>query len=777
METVKDQFTKLFDKLKQHRGYFLETLELVAVFLLAFLVRILPYQSVFGGKTVNFFAQDPYYHARRIQLALFNNGIIPTYDSYCGYPNGIHCFWSNLYDYSILWTGMVLSGGKPSIWLMETVTAWAPVLWGILSLIPAYLLIREVFDKQTAFLSMILISILPGHIYQTLLGRADHYGADPIFPLFMFYFLIKGIQSSPISKRRNTYWALSGICLTLSWLTWPGSTIFAGILMGFLILFSWYMLLRSENDESCLAVKTGIIMMGMSLVSLFPFCATSYWGRQGLFEYDALSWFQLFFLVLSLGILVLLWMNHKLFISLKIKPYSMIVVDTGLMALIFGLMFLFLPSIFTGFKSGLGWVAKSDPWLKTITEFQPIYINMGVLSWYRPFAFFSYGILLIPLLYLLLFISWYKQSTLTPFRFWFLLYSGCMIFLGINQTRFSHFFALIVATLLAWGLIKSWDLRNHIPLPHIKLVPFRELIFLILWILGIYGLLKPALIEMKSIPSKYAVVPSDWKTTLEWIKENTPPTNYYLKPYRDPEYTILGPWSTGHWINYISRRPTLSNGFHVNKENNLASMEFYLSESLSEARELLLKKKVRYILLSDLSPNLQEYASILGKNNEPYMFKIINHPKGGGTQIGFEPTERYDRLVSTRLYLKDGANISDGNPGCFRLVYETPRTWKLQEYEPSIVKLFEFVKGYEIKGYGNPGEMIQVKVPVRTNTNRHFIYQSSLIIPPSGLYRVYLPYSQDSANSAVYATEPYTLLLSHERRQITVSEKQITKLY
>jgi len=60
---------------------------------------------------------------------------------------------------------------------------------GFIIITTAYLLIRRIFNERIALLSLFFISILPGHIYQTLLGRADHYGADP-FPFIHVLFSI-----------------------------------------------------------------------------------------------------------------------------------------------------------------------------------------------------------------------------------------------------------------------------------------------------------------------------------------------------------------------------------------------------------------------------------------------------------------------------------------------------------------------------------------------------------------------------------------------------------
>ncbi len=802
----------------------MEWVNVCGCLLVGLYLRLLPYPIVITKNAIQFFAQDPYYHARRIQLALTNHWIIPTYDSYSGFPQGLYCFWSNLFDYSILWTGLLIGMGHPTVRQLEIITAFAPVIWGILSLIPAYLLIKKVFDSRVALLSIFFISILPGHIYQTILGRADHYGADAFFPLFMFYFLINALTGDDeVERHWQSFYA--GICAVLSWLVWPGSTIFVGTAIGYILIQSIFDYRDGLSQQSCL--KTGLFFLFIAWITLTPFCLTSYWGKHGAISYDSISWFQWIFLLLAMCLYTLLIYVQKYF---KSKVYSSVVYLIGLVVSI-GIItiftLLFLPDFSDSFLSGLGWVGKTDPWLQTITEFQPLFISIGVFSTFRAITFFSYVIYLLPIIYFVLFWSWfvggrsrpnkYKQfhpegcpthdATFSPARLWFIIYFVVISFLGLYQTRFSHFFVLIVAVGLSLLWVTFWD----------KCIGFRfqvsgfKFLYLVSCILLLYLLLSPVFQEIRSIQSKYAIVPYPWKETLQWIKDNTPQTSYFDQPYREPEYGILAPWIAGHWINYIAQRPTLANGFHTNSKNNQTSMEFFLTEDINESKTILEDNKIRYVILSDITPSIQGYARVLGKDDSDYIFESIYHPPQGGTQILFQPTLKFNHLISSQLYLNDGVGLSPsaakewdaGTPGCYRLVYETPEQWNMENKKVNEIKVFEYVKGAVVRGMAKSGTHIHLSVPIKTNSGRNFLYQQDIQAASSlnssqkhagarlkdtstevrdtlqGVFQFIVPYSQSNESShameQTHATAPYSIQIGKKVIHMDIDEKTVTQ--
>jgi hypothetical protein len=104
---------------------------------------------------------------------------------------------------------------------------------------------------------------------------------------------------------------------------------------------------------------------------------------------------------------------------------------------------------------------------------------------------------------------------------------------------------------------------------------------------------------------------------------------------------VLAPWSAGHWILYEAERPVVANNFGY---GFLDSIRFFLAESESEALALAKRRRARWILTTDLTPRLNDYASYLGK--PPLV--------AGASASGSTATAAYFRTMQARLYEFDG---------------------------------------------------------------------------------------------------------------------------
>ncbi len=734
---------------------FLEILFLGLILMFGFYIRILPQNVVITPSEINLFAQDPYYHLRRVIVGLHNNNTIPTYDSYSGYPEGLYCFWSNIYEYSILWTSNLIGKGNPSVRQVELVTAYSPVIWGLLSLIPIYLVIRKIFDSKIALGSLFLICLLPAHVYQTLLGRADHYGADAFFPFLATFLMLKGLDNT----NKIYFPILSGLCLTGAWLTWPGSTIFILINYIFLIGIVCYKYFAETHDN--FHFNNLFITLISNLISIFPFAAGSWWGLKGLVVYDAISWFHIYTLIFILCI-ALIWRSIYSIHSIKQKAISAFSLSLG-----FGLLILLIFQNFSmNFLKGIGWVTKSDPWLKTITEFQPLFISMGVFSSFRALTFYGYIIFILPIILGLMMYVWHKNKEWNYDKIWFALYSTLIVFLGYNQIRFSHFMVIIVAICSIWILTSYQYIR--------KRNYFIYIAYGLLWICFAYSL-RPAIGELKSIKDKYATVPTPWKNTLKWFRENTAPTSNLYNTAQKPEYGILAPWIAGHWINYLGQRPALANGFHVNGINNREGMRFYLAEDWNTAVSILETKKIKYFCLTDNSFNLDEYDQILGNLSKPpaILKKHISKP-GGGYLVSVEPTERFYNLVSNQLYLRDNTPyLSTQNIPA--LCFETKQSWDVFGETVPCVKVYELIPGVIVKGFSKPNSWVNVTAIIQTNTGREFTFLQESFCDSKGEYQFLLPYPNKTMDLSIGAISPYSIKSINDTKQIEVTSTMIHK--
>ncbi|MCX7918425.1 MAG: glycosyltransferase family 39 protein [bacterium] len=772
---------------------------LLGLIILGFLIRIIPYHAAIQNNFINFFEQDPYYHLRRVFLALSHHFYIPSYDSYSGFPQGLYCFWPSFYDLLIAIPAWLIGFGKPTRYIVELIAAFVPPILGALTLISVYLLTKEVFNKKIGLFTAFFYALLPGHIYWTLIGRPDHHSAEPIFPLLMFWFLLLSLKQQrseasgqKLERTLPTVYSLrlpilTGVMLVCSLLVWPGALIFIGILVLYLLIL--ISIAHGDKPKTIYLTKLNITIFGTAFLILLPICASTYWGKHFLFAYDALSWFHIVLICGILGILILLgylslWFSNQ-------PRWRYVLSGLWFLIVLYIIIYLILPTFTSHFMNGIGWVIKSDPWLKTITEFQPLFISMGVFSAFRPTSFFGYGFYLLPLVYWILFYRLMKKRQLPGFGsdspilqfsdsgiLWFCIFFICIIILGLMQSRFSHFLAYLVAVGYAFlTLILTERFQDLFIKSEIRNTK-SEIIRFLLTAVCLLVLLMPCLREIRSLPWKYAGVPKEWRETLLWIKQNTPATRYYDKPNKIPEYGILAPWIAGHWINYIAERPTICNGFHTNADNNRAGMRFFLTEDEMIATRILDEKKARYIILTDLTPNLLEYGKLIGTDASEYIYRMVQHPKEGGTRIAFLPTQQFYRLISSQLYLFDGMDKESRTAlGNYRLVYETSAQWNVESEQVSCLKVFEKVKGASIIGHTTPKTIVRISVPIITNTGREFVYSVETIADYTGTYKFTVPYSTEDNPYPTKAKSSYSISWAKQKKSIVsdVNERQVTK--
>jgi hypothetical protein len=98
----------------------------------------------------------------------------------------------------------------------------------------------------------------------------------------------------------------------------------------------------------------------------------------------------------------------------------------------------------------------------------------------------------------------------------------------------------------------------------------------------------------------------------------------------------MAPWSMGHWILYGAELPVVANNFGY---GFLDSIRFFLADSEEEALEIARRRRARWIVATDLTPRMNDYASYLGRS--PLL--------QAGPQ-GLSPTPAYFRTLQSRLY-------------------------------------------------------------------------------------------------------------------------------
>jgi dolichyl-diphosphooligosaccharide--protein glycosyltransferase len=234
----------------------------------------------------------------------------------------------------------------------------------------------------------------------------------------------------------------------------------------------------------------------------------------------------------------------------------------------------------------------------------------------------------------------------------------------------------------------------------------------------------------------------EWQKSLIWLQNSSPETSYYLQPSQIPEYGVLSWWDYGNWIVYLSKRPAISNNFQTGVED---SAYFFMSESEQEAKAIMDKLKVKYVITD--TPMLNEkfgaIAHFAGKDSKDY-FKQVNRTSVIGKEKLFN-TEIF------KLHDQNGANL-----GNLRLVHES-NVFNVGHNKSNVVKIFEYVPGAKITGTSSPHKLVNVTLYLKSNTGRKFKYENKAMADMNGFFEITVPYSTEKTDSGINAISAYNL--------------------
>jgi len=144
------------------RSRFVRLAPPAAAFLLALLVRALPYPTVFAGAGVFPNGPDAYYHLRRIAYSVVRFPDFLGFDAYVSFPDGGRPIWTPLFDFSLAALARLALGpqtGPP----LEAPLMWVPPLLGATCVLAVHALARHAWGERVAALAALLLALLHAH--------------------------------------------------------------------------------------------------------------------------------------------------------------------------------------------------------------------------------------------------------------------------------------------------------------------------------------------------------------------------------------------------------------------------------------------------------------------------------------------------------------------------------------------------------------------------------------------------------------------------------------
>ncbi|AKJ39132.1 MULTISPECIES: oligosaccharyl transferase, archaeosortase A system-associated [Methanosarcina] len=797
-------------------------ISLIAVGLVAFLMRLISYSTVTANGSINLLGYDSFYHMRRILYTTFNFPHPLNFDSYINYPAGFEVGWPPFFDFLGALLAKVLGGGNPDLYTTEFAGALLPVLLGVLTIIPLYMAAAAIFDRKTALFGALVFAVIPAHVYVSRFGAVDHHVAETLLSTSAYACFIlalkwaregslsltslKNISSEKKLIKSLAFAVASGLFFALLIYTWIGALVF----VSFIVLYAFIQTiidLKAEKNSDYLLICSTVSLLATLLFTI-PLSAGSL--RPGL-EMSAmyLSWFQVFYVFSMLVGTLILW-GFSLYISKKgldwkYYPAVLILISVA------GLLFLktFSAESYAFVIEGMNFFLGKGEYISTISEALPVFLTSDGNLTFTPILG-SLGLCFLTALggFFLLGLEWRGEKS-KPEGVFFLLWSAFFAYLMLSQRRFSYLFAVNAAMLtsyLLWVLLDSFDFETEVK-KLVKSVPThgnnamftsraeketkskkseketksktkskskinssgskqnsQPDYFKIVSSLALIGLVFiPCIWAGVAFAKEDGLIDPIWKDSLTWLGASSPETSYYLDPSGTPEYGVLSWWDYGNWIVYQAKRPAVSNNFQTGVDD---SSHFFLTNSEEDAKAIMEKLKVKYVITDNLMAGgkFGSIVKVAGENISKYLnVQTVNG--NGGLQTIATAKKEYTQTEVYKLHQLDGSNL-----GNLRLVHETTAP-EVDNDTTSDVKIFEFVSGARLSGTADPGQSITATLELRSNTGRKFTYQNEVTSDKNGSFEITVPYSTENKADGVNALSTYSLKAGNT----TVSEIQVTE--
>jgi hypothetical protein len=204
------------------------------------------------------------------------------------------------------------------------------------------------------------------------------------------------------------------------------------------------------------------------------------------------------------------------------------------------------------------------------------------------------------------------------------------------------------------------------------------------------------------------------------VRRRTPETSGFLDPSIEPEYGIVTHPNIGHAVRYVARRPVPADNFwaYAGRENWERAFALLNARTEDEALAAAAELRARFV--------------ITRAGSSPHTLQGRLHRANGSSYEGAPAFEHFRLVTQARR----------GSPTLRAMVMAQEETVRLEQPVP--YKLFELVIGALIEVQSEPGDVIDLRVPLRTRDDHPFAYVRSATTDESGLATFRVPYASAS---------------------------------
>lgn len=701
------------------------------IVVLAFAVRILPIRGVFIDGETYFTDSDSYYHLRRIAYNLAQFPRILDHDSYLNFPEGAKAIWPQTLDWilaALLWPFHHVAGERD----FERLLVWVPPVLGALTVWLLYRIALRYFGARVATLSALVLSVLPAHFWYSQIGFLDHHAAVSLCATLLLGVtmdLVSRCERETDSRKRLLGGAIAfGVLLAFNLMIWPGALLYVALaeaaLLGLLIA-SACPTTRRRALECMFAANLA------AFVAIAPFCLGNDWPQWGAFSAVVLSRFQPWmFAVVALHAGLSLLLFDRAFaggVVLRLAAISLLGV------LLLGASVVFLPELAQSAGDSAQWLGRTDSFQVLVGESVPLFMLHGEFTTRIASSRLSYFVYLFPLAIGWLAFEW-RGAERRPALYSFVGWAVVMFGFTLLQKRFFNTFSVGLALTMGIALSRAAELlaeraaiKRNIRLGIVGLTALA-LLAPSLWFYSgsVVGIAK----AMSGAPAdldRRGEINRVRREMTNWLRHDTPATSGFLDSRETPEYGVLARWGEGHFITYVSRRPTATGNFgdDLGRENFLLARSFFTAAP-ARAAEILETLGVRYLVVRSMSES---------------------------------------RVMAKTLFARDGSRL-----GRYRLLYEVR---PLESVDVPSYKIFEFVKGAELFGRAPARSLVRADLDLTTNLGRETHYEAVTESDEAGHYRLRLPYSTRGHSGSIAIAERYRIRVGGVVEEVTIDESTV----
>jgi dolichyl-diphosphooligosaccharide--protein glycosyltransferase len=735
-----------------------------AAFLLALLVRALPYPTVFTPSGVFPDGTDAYYHLRRIAYTVVSFPHFLEFDSYVSFPDGGRPIWTPLFDF---WLAALarLALGPQSGAPLERLLMWVSPLLGAAGVLAVHALARRAWGERVAAVAAFLLALLPAHFVYSQLGELDHHVAVALAVTLVLAAGLSLLRRAGGGPRGLIVGALGlGVSQAFALLLWPGCLLAVVTLDATLVAC---IVACARRDEAVALARSCALAHACALVVVAPFTWGSEWERWGSVSPLVLSRFQpLFFAAGAACFGLLAEFFQRVHFPASLARRSLAALALG--GVVLGLALATTPGLAPGAGDAWDWFAKREVFQASVAESEPLFVGAHGFETDTAEQLFSRLICASPLLLVLL-VAGARGREDARARGVLAAWTVVWLVAALVQRRFvnelSVAFALLVAVCALDALRaarRALAGRGRLKATGAGLASLAAAI----WLLAPIGsFFAPYVANVRRAFLGEPQHLSGWQpeqralTQLSrWLAAHTPATSGYWDASLRPEYGVLGAWGDGHVLRYVAQRPVVQDNFGDDVgEQGFALAEAYFAETSEPAALRIAERlRARYVVVrGGGSGHSAGYAarSLLKRLNR------LNGTEGNLRAGDAAPAEHVAALTQHRLIFDARAarGPSDGS-------------------RPNY-KIFEIVPGARIAGRARPLAEVRAELGIAFGRRGGMRYSSTTRAGADGRYEIVVPYANDLPADAmadeIRPRRAYRLLSDGREIAVFVSDTEV----